>query len=63
MSAENDNQQVKLKCPKCGHEIQEDAGWMKVSSKVTYPVCLTMVALQTQEGDGSTEVQSYFKSG
>jgi len=58
VSTEKDNQPVKIKCPKCGHEIQEDAGWMKVSSKVTCPVCLTMIAVRPQEGDGTISIEN-----
>jgi ribosomal protein S27E len=58
VNAEKASEPVKIKCPKCGHEIQEDAGWLKVSSKVTCPVCLTMVTVRPQEGDGTINIEN-----
>jgi predicted RNA-binding Zn-ribbon protein involved in translation (DUF1610 family) len=52
MSVEPDYRPNFIKCPKCGHEIQQDAGWLKVSSRVTCPVCLTLVIVRELETDG-----------
>jgi len=58
VSTEPDKQPDKIKCPKCGHEIQQDAGWLKVSSKVTCPACMAMLsvsAAKQQSRDQNTD--------
>jgi DNA-directed RNA polymerase subunit RPC12/RpoP len=57
MSAETDKQPDKIKCPKCGHEVQQDAGWLKVSSKVTCPVCRALVIVKPAETNESSNLQ------